>query len=129
MSSKRNKFLFDGRRYIWRDRVLPGDVSALGHIRDSGIVRDVPGLVVASDGKRVFSPSPGVILPGFGMTPSNGGKAGFGSMTAYPFADGTMRIRLTPPGVDYMDSVGGSFGGLSNIIPKEDMRTFWSTIK
>ena len=81
------------------------------------------------DGKKVFLPSSGKVLPGYGVTPSNGGKAGWGTLSATPYENGTMNVILTPPGVEYKQETGKVLDELGNVIPKEDMRTFWSTIR
>lgn len=81
------------------------------------------------DGKKVFLPSSGKVLPGYGVTPSNGGKAGWGTLSATPYENGTMNVILTPPGVEYKQDTGKVLDELGNVIPKEDMRTFWSTIR
>ena len=38
-----------------------------------------------------------------------------------------MNVILTPPGIEYKKETGKV--ELGNVIPKEDMRTFWSTIR
>lgn len=77
------------------------------------------------DGKKVFLPSSGKVLPGYGVTPSNG----WGTLSATPYENGTMNVILTPPGVEYKQDTGKVLDELGNVIPKEDMRTFWSTIR
>lgn len=86
-------------------------------------------LITMPDGKKVFLPSSGKVLPGYGVTPSNGGKAGWGTLSATPYENGTMNVILTPPGVEYKQDIGKVLDELGNVIPKEDMRTFWSTIR
>lgn len=95
----------------------------------SGPKRTLDGLITMPDGKKVFLPSSGKVLPGYGVTPSNGGKAGWGTLSATPYENGTMNVILTPPGVEYKQDTGKVLDELGNVIPKEDMRTFWSTIR
>lgn len=40
-----------------------------------------------------------------------------------------MNVILTPPGIEYKKETGKVLDELGNVIPKEDMRTFWSTIR
>lgn len=40
-----------------------------------------------------------------------------------------MNVILTPPGVEYKQDTGKVLDELGNVIPKEDMRTFWTTIR
>lgn len=127
--SKADKFLFDGKRYVWRDIAKPGDIPGVRHMIQSGPKRTLDGLITMPDGKKVFLPSSGKILPGYGVTPSNGGKAGWGTLSATPYENGTMNVILTPPGVEYKQETGKVLDELGNVIPKEDMRTFWSTIR
>lgn len=73
-------------------------------------------------GKRYFFL---LVVPGYGVTPSNG----LGTLSATPYENGTMNIILAPPGVEYKQDTGKVLDELGNVIPKEDMRTFWSTIR
>lgn len=95
----------------------------------SGPKRTLDGLIIMPDGKKVFLPSSGKVLPGYGVTPSNGGKTGWGTLSATPYENGTMNVILTPPGIEYKKETGKVLDELGNVIPKEDMRTFWSTIR
>lgn len=86
----------------------------------SGPKRTLDGLITMPDGKKVFLPSSGKVLPGYGVTPSNG----WGTLSATPYENGTMNVILTPPGVEYKQDTGKVLDELGNVIPKEDMRTF-----
>lgn len=68
----------------------------------SGQKRTLDGL---PDGKKVFLPSSGKVLPGYGV-PSNGGKAGLGTLSATPYENCTMNVILAPPGVEYKHDIG-----------------------
>lgn len=107
----------------------PGDISGVRHMIQSGPKRTFDGLITMPDGKKVFLLSSGKVLPGYGVTPSNGGKASWGTLSATPYENGTMNVILTLPGIEYKKDTGKVLDELGNVIPKEDMRTFWSTIR
>lgn len=95
----------------------------------SGPKRTFDSLITMPDGKKVFLLSSGKVLPGYGVTPSNGGKASWGTLSATPYENGTMNVILTLPGIEYKKDTGKVLDELGNVIPKEGMRTFWSTIR
>lgn len=65
----------------------------------SGPKRTLDCLIIIPDEKKVFLPSSGKVLPGYGIIPSNGGKAGCGTLSATPYENGTMNVILISPGV------------------------------
>lgn len=67
-----------------------------------GPKRILDGLIIMPDGKKVFLPSSGKVLPGYGVTQSNG----WGTLSATPYENGTMNVILTPPGIEYKKETG-----------------------
>ena len=128
--SKRNKFLFDTEKEVFRygDNVKDTEIGGVQKIAS------IPGATIhdefirTTDGGLTYFPN--INQVGIQFTPKG---YTFGELRATPDRNGFQKsIVLTSPRVDFFDSMINAtpeqLAKLPNRIPKEDMKRFWETV-
>lgn len=129
--SKRNKFLFDTEKEVFRygDEVKDTEINGIQKIAS------IPGTTIrdefirTADGSLTYFPN--INQSGIQFTPKG---YNFGELRAAPERNGFQKsIVLTSPRVDFIDSVieatPEQIAKLPNRIPKEDMKRFWGIVE
>lgn len=128
--SKRNKFLFDTEKEVFRygDDVKDSEISGIQKIAS------IPGATIhdefirTADGSITYFPN--INQAGIQFSPK---EYTFGELRATPTGNGFQKnIVLTSPRIDFFDSMINAtpeqLAKLPNRIPKEDMKRFWETV-
>lgn len=128
--SKRNKFLFDTEKEVFRygDDVKDSEIGGIQKIAS------IPGATIhdefirTADGSITYFPN--INQAGIQFSPKG---YTFGELRATPTGNGFQKdIVLTSPRVDFFDSMINAtpeqLTKLPNRIPKEDMKRFWETV-
>ena len=128
--SKRNKFLFDTEKEVFRygDNVKDTEIGGVQKIVSMPGAAIYDEFIRTPDGSLTYFPN--INQSRIQFTPKG---YGFGELRATPGENGFQKsIVLTSPRIDFIDSFEKAtteqIAKLPNRIPKEDMKRFWETV-